>query len=174
MNESSTWAPPSRRLQRVAGWIVGAAIFLGVQPREVISAGDTGPRPEGWVVTQRPAPLKRQQNPHTDPSAPRGGEKATWNPRDVHIGRSWSACARAQPSHCSEGGKQWWACAWCPGWCWHPSTQQRWTGRPQSGSELGTSVHRNCGWHAKRCHPVGDEGIRARAGLFVASWACLL
>ncbi len=31
----------------------------------------------------------------------------------THAGHLWSACARVPPSHCSEGGRQWWARAWC-------------------------------------------------------------
>jgi hypothetical protein len=46
--------------------------------------------------------------------------------------------------------------------------------RSHSRDELSTPVHRNCGRRAKRCHQVGDEGVRARAGLHVESWACLL
>jgi hypothetical protein len=36
--------------------------------------------------------------------------------------------------------------------------------QPQSRGELGPLVHCNWGRHAKMCHPVGDEGICARAG----------
>ena len=36
--------------------------------------------------------------------------------------------------------------------------------QPQSRGELGPPVHCNWGRHAKMCHPVGVEGICARAG----------
>jgi hypothetical protein len=38
-------ARPSLRLHEVIGWTVGEAGFLGGQPREAASAGETGPEP---------------------------------------------------------------------------------------------------------------------------------
>jgi hypothetical protein len=42
---SSTWAPPSLRLQEGAGWIEGVAGIFGGRPREAASAGVSGLEP---------------------------------------------------------------------------------------------------------------------------------
>jgi hypothetical protein len=39
---------------------------------------------------------------------------------------------------------------------------------PYSRGELGAPVCYESGWHAKTCHPIGNESICARAGLHVA------